>query len=248
MTTPAPSAPTGSLQLRRLRRSGDGGVVRRAALQRPDRPPDRRIAGARHRRVSSRRSPAGTILDVGTGTGRAAIALARRGRGRHRRRRVGGDARRWRARRAAEAHATVTFAAATRTASTFADQSFDAVVCLRVLMHTPDWRQSLARAVPRRARSRGLRLSGARERRGASGGGAPRRRTPPARASRRIASSRPRRSQACSRATGSGVVDAHRQFVLPIALHKRIGSVAATRADRGRARAARAARACSDRR
>ncbi len=45
--------------------------------------------------------------------------------------------------------------------------SFDAVVCLRVLMHTPDWRQSLARAVPRRAQSGGLRLSGARRARAA---------------------------------------------------------------------------------
>ena len=37
----------------------------------------------------------------------------------------------------------MTFAPATRTGWRFPIASFDAVVCLRVLMHTPDWRQSL---------------------------------------------------------------------------------------------------------
>ena len=54
------------------------------------------------------------------------------------------------------------------------------------------------------------------------------RRTPSGRASRRIASSAIARSRTCSRRAGFRVVDRHRQFVLPIALHKRLGSVAAT--------------------
>ena len=129
---------------------GDGRGVRRAAVQRADRAADRRDAGARARRRSSRRVKGRTVLDVGTGTGRAAIALARARRARHRRRRVGGDARRGAAQGGRSARRRSRSLRATRTVSAFDDQSFDAVVCLRVLMHTPDWRQSLARAVPRR--------------------------------------------------------------------------------------------------
>ena len=83
-----------------------------------------------------------TVLDVGTGTGRAAIALARRGASV-----TGVDASKEMldvARvRAAEAHVTVTFASGDAHGLAFENQSFDDVVCLRVLMHTPDWRQSL---------------------------------------------------------------------------------------------------------
>jgi ubiquinone/menaquinone biosynthesis C-methylase UbiE len=82
------------------------------------------------------------ILDVGTGTGRAAIALARRGAT------VTGvdasaemlDVAR---RRAEEAGAAVTFQRGDAHRLEFASRSFDSVVCLRVLMHTPDWRTSL---------------------------------------------------------------------------------------------------------
>lgn len=82
------------------------------------------------------------ILDVGTGTGRAAIALARRGAVV-----TGVDASaemlHVAERRAAEAGVAVTFTRGDAHGLDFPDRSFDAVVCLRVLMHTPDWRASL---------------------------------------------------------------------------------------------------------
>ena len=90
------------------------------------------------------------MLDVGTGTGRAALLLARGGAqvtgvdaseemlaiARQRAAETGADDRR--------------FSAATRTRSSFADRSFDAVVSLRVLMHTPRLAALRRRAVPRR--------------------------------------------------------------------------------------------------
>ena len=83
------------------------------------------------------------ILDVGTGTGRAAIALAKAGAIV-----TGVDASREMLavaeRRAREEAAAVTFAHGDAHRLAFSDRSFDAVVCLRVLMHTPDWRASLA--------------------------------------------------------------------------------------------------------
>ena len=83
-----------------------------------------------------------TVLDVGTGTGRAGIALARRGAVV-----TGVDASAEMlavaSRRAREAGAEVTFVAGDAHGLSFGDRSFDAVVCLRVLMHTPDWQRSL---------------------------------------------------------------------------------------------------------
>ncbi len=84
-----------------------------------------------------------TVLDVGTGTGRAAIALARRGAsvtGVDASAEMLGVARR----RAQEAGVEVAFAHGDAHGLGVPDRSFDAVVCLRVLMHTPDWRRSLA--------------------------------------------------------------------------------------------------------
>jgi 2-polyprenyl-3-methyl-5-hydroxy-6-metoxy-1,4-benzoquinol methylase len=82
------------------------------------------------------------ILDVGTGTGRAAIALAKAGAIV-----TGVDASREMLavaeRRAREEGAAVTFTPGDAHRLDFADRSFDAVICLRVLMHTPDWRASL---------------------------------------------------------------------------------------------------------
>jgi len=82
------------------------------------------------------------ILDVGTGTGRAALALAARGA-----HVVGIDASAEMLsvarRRASDARVAVDFIEGDAHALQFGDRSFDAVVCLRMLMHVPDWRRSL---------------------------------------------------------------------------------------------------------
>ena len=167
-----------------------------------------------------------TILDVGTGTGRAAIALARRGAvvtGVDASMEMLAVART----RAADQHVDVSFIHGDAHGLAFDDGAFDAVVCLRVLMHTPDWRQSLAelcrvaerhvvfdypallsaaaiQAVSRRAAARlGMRVE-----------------------SYRVFSDRAIH-QALS-ANGFQISDVHRQFALPIALHKRVNSAAVT--------------------
>jgi ubiquinone/menaquinone biosynthesis C-methylase UbiE len=167
-----------------------------------------------------------TILDVGTGTGRAALALAARGA-----RVTGVDASAQMLsvaeRRAREANLNVTFRVADAHRLDFSDRSFDAVVCLRVLMHTPGWKASLAElcrvarervvidypalvsaaAVQAIARRAALRLGA------------------------RVEAYRVFRDQAIAdalRANGFTIRDSHRQFVLPIALHKRINSEALT--------------------
>ena len=83
-----------------------------------------------------------TILDVGTGTGRAALLLAREGAdvtgvdasnemlavARH---------------RAADEGAAVRFLVGDAHALEFSDRSFDIALSLRVIMHTPQWRQCI---------------------------------------------------------------------------------------------------------
>ncbi len=168
-----------------------------------------------------------TVLDVGTGTGRAALALAARGA-----RVTGVDASAEMLavaeRRARGAGLDVTFARGDAHGLAFPDRSFDAVICLRVLMHTPDWRQSLAELC-RVASSRVVvdypALSSAAAlqavtRRVAHTFGA---RVEPY----RVFSDRAVR--AALRASGFRIADTHRQFVLPIALHKRLNSGPATR-------------------
>jgi 2-polyprenyl-3-methyl-5-hydroxy-6-metoxy-1,4-benzoquinol methylase len=167
-----------------------------------------------------------TVLDVGTGTGRAAIALARRGgivTGVDASNEMLAVART----RAADRQASVTFATGDAHALAFADQSFDAVVCLRVLMHTPGWRQSLGELC-RVARHRvvfdypalaSVAVLQVMARRVAAAAGS------------RVEAYRvfsDRAVDATLRASGFRVADRHRQFVLPIALHKRIGSASAT--------------------
>ena len=170
--------------------------------------------------------PHRTILDVGTGTGRAAIALALRGAVV-----TGVDASAEMLavaeRRAKDAHVGVTFTQGDAHGLTFPDRSFDAVICLRVIMHTPDWRQSLAELC-RVARGRvvfdypALRSAAALQ--------AVTRHVAHALGARveayRVFSDRAVR--AALAANGFRLVDAHRQFVLPIALHKRLNSAAAT--------------------
>jgi len=166
------------------------------------------------------------ILDVGTGTGRAAIALALKGAAV-----TGVDASEEMLtvarRRAADAHATVTFDRGDAHRLTFGDKSFDAVVCLRVLMHTPGWRESLTelcrvageRVVfdyPALASAAAIQAV---TRHAAHAVGA------------RVEAYRVFSDRSVEDVLGRAgfrVVDRHRQFVLPIALHKRLGSVAAT--------------------
>ena len=167
-----------------------------------------------------------TILDVGTGTGRAAIALARRGA-----LVTGVDASAEMLavaeRRARESGARVTFVRGDAHRLDFPDDAFDSVVCLRVLMHTPDWRRSVAELC-RVARLRVVldypALSSAAALQAAS---------------RRVAYRFGARVEAyrvfsdrAMRATlaqhGYRIVQSHRQFVLPIAFHKAVGSASTT--------------------
>lgn len=172
-----------------------------------------------------------TILDVGTGTGRAAIALARRGA-----RVTGVDASQEMlavaARRARESGVDVTLRVGDAHALDLPDRAFDAVVCLRVLMHTPDWRRSLAelcRVANRRIvfdypAAWSLAALQAAARRAAHALGA------------NVEAYRVFRERAIRSAieqAGFRVIDTHRQFVLPIALHKRLGSARATTAVEG---------------
>ena len=107
-------------------------------------PIGRLIAGTQEQQIAAFLAPleGRRILDVGTGTGRAAIALARRGAIV-----TGVDASaemlQVAERRARDAGVAVTFIRGDAHGLNFPDRSFDAVVCLRVLMHTPDWRASL---------------------------------------------------------------------------------------------------------
>src|SRR5688572_30195176 len=88
--------------------------------------------------VSGRR-----VLDMATGTGRAALALAKRGAivtGVDASREMLSVART----RAADAGLSIEFAEGDAHALAFPDRAFDAVVCLRMLMHVPDWRTALS--------------------------------------------------------------------------------------------------------
>lgn len=163
-----------------------------------------------------------TVLDVGTGTGRAALALAKRGA-----KVTGVDASpemlKVAQSRTEEAHLHVKFLRGDAHALDFPDQSFDVTVSLRMLMHTPDWRRCLGEL---------CRVS--------------RRRVvfdyPPlvsaaalqvlARRIERIFGRRVETYHVISTNAvktvltehGFRIVEMNRQFVLPIALHKAIGS------------------------
>jgi len=167
------------------------------------------------------------VLDVGTGTGRAAIALAKR-----KAIVTGVDASaemlQVAARRAADAGVAVTFARGDAHHLEFGDRSFDAVVCLRVLMHTPDWRASL-RELCRVAADRvvfdypslfsAAAIQAVTRRVGHL--------VNPSVEAYRVFS--PSSVAAVLAESGFRVAGDHRQFVLPIALHKRVNSEAWTR-------------------
>jgi ubiquinone/menaquinone biosynthesis C-methylase UbiE len=162
------------------------------------------------------------VLDVGTGTGRAALLLAR-----------GGatvtavDASEAmlevaRARAAAEG-VNVRFQVGDAHALDFPDKSFDAVVCLRVLMHTPRWRACVAELCRVAGRlvvvdypaAASFALLESASRRVMHGIGLT---TEPYRVftDNTVADAFER--------SGFRIRSTHRQFVLPIALHKAIGS------------------------
>lgn len=163
-----------------------------------------------------------SVLDVGTGTGRAAIVLAARGA-----HVTGIDASaemlavaRARAR---SAGVGVEFATGDAHQLQFPDKSFDAAVSLRVLMHTPDWQQCVAELcrVTRRAivvdypSRRSVAWLQSTWRRARQRAGA-------AVEAYRVFS--PAEVQHAFRSHGFRVTRVDRQFVLPIALHKAIGS------------------------
>jgi SAM-dependent methyltransferase len=166
--------------------------------------------------------PTTSVLDVGTGTGRAALLLARNGA------RVTGvdasDAMLTEARRRAAVEGIqVTFQKGDAHSLEFPDRSFDVVISLRVLMHTPDWRGCVAElcrvadqavvidypsafsvAVVESAGRRAAQTLGV------------------STESYRVF--RPRTVTNALVRHGFRVRSVHRQFVLPIAMHKSIGS------------------------
>jgi ubiquinone/menaquinone biosynthesis C-methylase UbiE len=176
-------------------------------------------------------APGRRLLDVGTGTGRAAIALARAGA-----EVVGVDASAQMLdvarERAAAAGATVTFETADAHALPFPDRSFDAAVSLRVIMHTPDWDRCVAELC-RVSRSRvvvdfpaagsvAAIESGWRNLAHRFGA-----RTEPYRVIGE------RAVRAALQRHGFSLIATHRQFVLPIAFHKALGSRGFTRSVEG---------------
>ena len=167
-----------------------------------------------------------TVLDVGTGTGRAAIGLARRGA-----RVTGLDASAEMLRvaraRAAEAGLEADFEVGDAHQLAYPDRAFHCAVSLRVLMHTPDWRRCLSelcrvsddRVVFDYPAARSAAALQAFSRRLAAAAGRP------VEAYRVLRSADVRRTV---EAAGFRIAQAHRQFVLPIALHKALGSRAFT--------------------
>ena len=163
-----------------------------------------------------------SVLDVGTGTGRAALLLAASGA-----RVTGVDASAEMLtvarQRAADEGVPITFLEGDARTLEFADRSFDIVVSLRVIMHTPRWQECVAelcRVARDRvvldypsARSVAWVQSLARRIFVALGG-----HTEPY----RVFSARD--VDAALAAAHFRIRATHRQFVLPIALHKAFGS------------------------
>jgi SAM-dependent methyltransferase len=167
-----------------------------------------------------------TVVDVGSGTGRAACFLAGFGAG-VTAMDASAEMMAVAARRAAEAGLDVRFARGDAHALAFPDRSFDAAVCLRVIMHTPGWRTvvgELCRVARRQVivdypalGSAAVFQSAARRAAGAAG--------------RRVEAYRVFRDRTIRDAFASHgfrVIGLDRQFVLPIAFHKTIGSAGFT--------------------
>jgi SAM-dependent methyltransferase len=171
------------------------------------------------------------VLDVGTGTARVALAIAACGA-----QVTGLDYSREMLRvgqaRVAREGAPVRLLRGDGQRLPFADRRFDVTVSARLLMHVPDWRACLTELCrvtrrrlvfdyPARASAAAIQAIG---RRVAHGLGRP---TEPYRVLADGA------IDAACRAAGFRVVERHRHFVLPIALHKTIGFPGFTRSSEG---------------
>ena len=166
------------------------------------------------------------VLDVGTGTGRAALLLAKAGANV-----TGVDASEQMLaiarERAQAAGGSIRFLQRDAHALEFADRSFEVAISLRVLMHSPRWRVALSelcRVSARRvifdypsASSAALVQSALRRLTARVGV-----KTEPYRVFRHSDIA------AALAASGFQIRNIHRQFVLPIAMHKAIGSRSAT--------------------
>lgn len=175
------------------------------------------------------------VADVGTGTGRAAIGLAAKGA-----LVTGLDASAEMldvaSARARDAGVLVSFEVGDAHALPLPDRSVDAAVCFRVIMHAVDWRKAVAELcrISREtvvldfpsARSFAALESAYRRRKAARGH--------QVEAYRVFAE---REVAATLAANGFRVVTVRRQFVLPINLHKKLGSLGLTRAIEGVLRA-----------
>jgi ubiquinone/menaquinone biosynthesis C-methylase UbiE len=163
------------------------------------------------------------VLDVGTGTGRAAIGLALAGA-----KVIGVDASAEMLavarRRAADAGVAIQFEIGDAHALPAEARSVDLAVCLRVLMHVPDWRRCVAElcrvsrarvVVDFPARMSVAAIESLTRRTAARAGWT----TEPYRclAERAV--------EQAFEANGFHVTAIHRQFALPIALYKTIGSL-----------------------
>jgi SAM-dependent methyltransferase len=172
--------------------------------------------------VSGRR-----VLDVGTGTGRAAMALARRGAvvtGIDASMEMLAVARR----RSKDAGLAIEFTEGDAHALAFPDRAFDSAVCFRLLMHVPNWRQAiqeLCRVTQRRlvldypALASTASIQAAWRRAALVLG-------------RKVESYRVLRAEVVADELarhGFRITASHRQFVLPIAFHKLVGSARFTR-------------------
>jgi ubiquinone/menaquinone biosynthesis C-methylase UbiE len=169
-----------------------------------------------------------SILDVGAGTGRAAIGLAARGA--HAIALDASDEMLRVARgRATNAGARIAIGRADAHALPLGSQSVDGAVSLRVLMHALDWRQCVAELC-RVARWRVVVDFPARTSAAAIESGVRRvRKALGARVEAYRVIGLGEMSDAFAR-QGFRVVQTHRQFVLPIALHKAVNRLGFTRA------------------
>jgi len=167
-----------------------------------------------------------TIVDVGTGTGRAALLLAREGA-----RVTGVDASSEMLavaeRRAAAEGVDVRFQVGDAHTLDFPDRSFDVALSLRVIMHTPQWRACIAELCRVADRLVVLDYPSAWSTAALES------------VARRVAHAlgvkteayrvfNPRTIDAELRRHGFRVRSVHRQFVLPIAAHKAVGSLRLT--------------------